>query len=175
MSLDRCHRHGGLSLRDALAAWARSVSTLKHAPPSLGARPAAVDHLGAGYSGWRWPRRRTDLMAARGAGAGTRDGRQSSTNPAPRHGASLKAPRVDRVNCTDQRTITLAPMHSERVSEHYIQVHSVSDGLVLMHSACSRLEEGKSHETPSARRPRKLQLQNTAHGRFNRGRNKAQS
>ena len=38
MSLDRCHRHGGLSLRDALAAWARSVSTLKHAPPSQDAR-----------------------------------------------------------------------------------------------------------------------------------------
>ena len=35
-------------------------------------------------------------------------------------------------------------MRSERVSEHYVQVHSVNDGLVLMHSAGSRLEEGKS-------------------------------
>lgn len=33
-------------------------------------------------------------MAARGANAVTRDGRQSSTNPAPRHGASLKAQAV---------------------------------------------------------------------------------
>lgn len=38
MSFDRCHRRGSLPLGDALAAWARLMTTRKPAPPSQGAR-----------------------------------------------------------------------------------------------------------------------------------------